>query len=113
MAKTVKSEKEQPGEISVPLEWNVSNDIVARYATNMVVQRLENEFLITFFEVKPPILLGEPDQIAKRVKELKSIQANCVAQVIVAADKMPSFVKALETNLQRTIENIGRVQVKE
>lgn len=85
-----------------PIEWNVSEDCVARYATNMVVQRSENEFFISFFEIKPPLLLGSVEEINAKAKQIKAVQANCVAQIIVAADKMPSFVEALQKNLERT-----------
>lgn len=84
--------------VELPIHWNVPDDIVARYSTNMVVQRLDNEFLISFFEVKPPIILGDPDAIKDGLKSLKSIQANCVAQIIVAHDKLPSFINALQKN---------------
>jgi len=84
----------------LPIEWNIPDDLVARYATNMAVQRLENEFLISFFEIKPPIILGEPANIEEKLKELKSIRANCVAQIIVSVDKMPDFVRGLESNLK-------------
>ena len=85
----------------LPLEWNIPDDIIARYATNLVVQRLENEYLISFFEVKPPILLGEPADIIEKLKEINSVRANCVAQIIISANKMPDFIKALENNLKK------------
>lgn len=89
--------------ITFPLEWNIPDDIVARYATNMIIQRAENEFIISFFEVKPPVLLGNPDEIIEQVRKIKSIRANCVAQVIIAAEKMPTFVEALQKNLSRSV----------
>ncbi|MBU4226023.1 MAG: hypothetical protein KKC71_09410 [Chloroflexi bacterium] len=100
-------------QVQVPIEWNIPDNLVARYATNMVVQRLENEFLISFFEIKPPIILGEPDKIESRLKELKSLRADCVAQIIVAEDKMPSFVGALESNLKRFFEHNAADEEKE
>lgn len=84
------------------LEWNIPDDIVARYATNMIVQRSEHEFIISFFEVKPPLLLGSPEEINEKLSKIKSVQANCVAQIIVAADKMSSFVEALQKNLEKS-----------
>lgn len=102
--------KKKSGELIVtdlvfPLDWNVPEKLEAKYATNMVVQRLENEYLISFFEVKPPILLGDPESILEKAKSIKSIQANCVAQIIIAAEKMPSFVTALQDNLKRTMKS--------
>lgn len=104
--------KKQDQSQVLPVEWNVPEDMVARYATNMVVQRLENEFLISFFEIRPPIILGEPAEVIKKYQQMKSVTANCVARIIVAAEKMPSFVNALETSVKRSIEVTTDSQVK-
>lgn len=98
------SKDNQKEPIAFPIEWNVSDDVVARYATNMLVQKGENEFIISFFETKPPLILGTPDEINKRVNDLKSIKANCVSQIIIAAEKMPSFIEALQSSLKRSLE---------
>lgn len=86
--------------INIPLRWHIPDNIVSRYATNMTIQEGENEFIISFFEVIPPILLGPPDARAKKIKDLKEINAECVARVIVAADKLPSFIDAMQSNLE-------------
>lgn len=101
------SKKNEDRGMVLPLEWNIPDDIIARYATNMIVQRTENEFLISFFETKPPLLLGNPEEISEQVKKIKSVKANCVAQIIVAADKMPSFIDALQSNLQNSIKAVN------
>jgi len=93
-------------QVEVPLEWNIPDNLVARYATNMIVQRAENEFLISFFEVKPPLFLGNPNEIIEQAKQIKSVRANCVAQIFVAADKMPSFVEALQRTLEKPLEHV-------
>jgi len=89
-------------EIQLPINWNIPEDIVARYATNMVIQRLENEFLISFFEIKPPIIIDSPEKVIEKLKDMKLIQANCVAQIIIAHNKLPSFIDALKRNFDRS-----------
>jgi len=96
--------KKKIDEIKAPIDWNVPDCTIARYATNMVVQRLENEFLISFFETKPPIILGDPDTIQQKIQEIKSIQADCIAQIFVASEKMPNFIDALQRNYERFLE---------
>lgn len=88
---------------ALPLDWHIPDDMPVHYATNIVVQRLENEFLVSFFEIRPPIILGSPEKIAETIDGLKLIRANCVAQIIIAENKMPEFVKALQTNLEKSI----------
>jgi hypothetical protein len=91
-------------QVLVPIEWYVPDDLVARYATNMIVQKSKDEYFISFFEVKPPLILGEPKEIIGQVKQLSSVRATCVAQVIVSSGRMPDFVKALEKNLSTSFE---------
>jgi hypothetical protein len=94
------SESEIGDTINVPLNWHIPDEIISRYATNMTIQQGENEFIISFFEVIPPILLGSPEVRAKKIEKLEEINAECVARVIVAADKLPAFIKAMQSNLE-------------
>jgi hypothetical protein len=91
----------------IPIDWVFPEDIVSRYATNLVVQHYEHEFIISFFELKRPIMLGEPDEIAAKFQELESAPAECVARVIVAADRMPEFIAVLQGNLDKYLEKKG------
>lgn len=88
-----------PAGMHMQLDWVVPESLPIHYATNMVVQRLEHEYVISFFEVRPPILLGDPAEIAKKIEEMKQVPAVCVGQFYIAADKMPAFVKVLQDNL--------------
>jgi len=93
MADPVESES-----LELPIEWYLPDSIVSRYATNMVVQRAEHEFIISFFEVKPPLILGEISATNAREK-IGSVRAECIARVVIAKERMPKFVEALQTNL--------------
>lgn len=81
----------QRQEIELPVEWYNPESIVSQYATNMVVQHTEHEFIISFFDVKPPLIVGAP---SKEVLEtLKSIRATCVARIIVREVGCPYFLR--------------------
>jgi len=85
----------------VPIEYHVPDGVVSRYATNLVVRHGEHEFILSFFEVQPPIMLGTHEQVEEQWQTLDAIRAECVARVVVAAEKMPSFIEALQTNLAK------------
>jgi hypothetical protein len=88
-------------ELELPIEWYVPDATVTKYATNMVIQHTEHEFILSFFEVAPPLLIGTP---SKEVLEgLKSIRAECVARIVIARDRMPGFVEILRTNLEQSL----------
>ena len=85
-------EKNSPkGKISI--EWRIPDGAMTPFATNMLVQTIENEFKISFFEIKPFIRLDQSQPMPSTVK------ADCVASVIVTADRLPKFIEALQIQL--------------
>jgi hypothetical protein len=61
----------------------------------MLIQNIDNEFKISFFEIKPPIVLGPSDPHPKEVR------AECVASIIVTSDRLPKFIDALQKHLDK------------
>jgi hypothetical protein len=68
--------------IVMPIDWHIPDDLQSRYATHMAVQHMEHEFLISFFELRPPMIIGQPEETLEKLKQLKSMQANCVSQIV-------------------------------
>lgn len=85
----------------VPVEWHISEDVVPRYATNMVVQHSEHEFLLSFFEIWPPMILGPPDEQKDQLEQIDSVRAQCVSRVVLSAGKMPEVIRVLQANYQK------------
>jgi hypothetical protein len=81
--------------LTIPIEYRMPDGIITPFATNMIVQTIEHEFKISFFEIKPFIRINESEPIPDKVK------ADCVASVIVSADRLPKFIKALQTQLEK------------
>ena len=94
-------EQEESAVYKWPIEWYFPEDITSRYATNLVVQHSEHEFIISFFEVERPVVVGPPEYVEARLKEITSVRANCIARIIVAAERMPEFVRVLQLNLEK------------
>jgi hypothetical protein len=88
------------------IEWHVPENLKSNYATNMVVQYTGEEFVISFFEVKPPIILGSPEEIKSALPKLESVRAECLAQIIVSPKRMKKFIKAMQTHLDQVLSNI-------
>jgi hypothetical protein len=99
-----KAEESDAGDIAVqlPIEWHSGPEIITRYANQATIQRGVNEFHISFFEVRPPILLGaSEEEMQKKAEALTSIRAECVARVVIARDFLPTFIQALQTGAER------------
>lgn len=87
--------------LSLPIDWHIPKDLRTGYATNLVVQHTEHEFILSFYEVYPPILLGSKDDIANRVEELDTVRAECVGRMVVSAERMSEFIKVMQNNLTK------------
>lgn len=92
--KTVKKE----GAALVPLKFVIPNTIITRFATNMTVQVLEQEFKINFYEMKPELCFEQ------NAKPPSDIQADCVASVVLTAERVVRLIKALQDQLDRQHE---------
>jgi hypothetical protein len=80
-------------QISAPLNFRFPDGVTSRYATNLVVQRGEHEYTISFFEaIVPAIFSPETPPPAY-------VDANCVARIVVAASRFPDFVGVLQQAL--------------
>jgi len=92
-----KKEEQKEQQLSLSIEWNIPDNIIARFATNIVVQRMENEFKISFFETKPPIILSDEDR--EKLKKAGTIRADCIGSIIVTPDRLRKFIQTMDKQL--------------
>ena len=90
--KKVVSEKTEAHPLS-NVRWHRPDNIITRFATNMTIEILGNDFRVSFFELKPEIYLATPK------KPITEVQADCVASVIVTNDRMPLFIELMQKQL--------------
>lgn len=89
-------EPERPITLRLPIEWFIPPDIKSVYATNLLIQRGDHEFFISLFELRPPIVIGTPEQQREQAAQLHTARAECVARIIVGRDRLPEFVQVLQ-----------------
>jgi len=77
-------------------------DLKSYYVDNVVVQHKPDRFILSFFEVFEPPILGETEEERKReVESLESIEAKCVARLIVTPNRMQEFIDVLNQNMSK------------
>jgi hypothetical protein len=91
----VENKKTKEQVLEIPIKWHVPDTITTRYANNMVIQIIENEFKISFFEMKIPIRIGD------NLPPPSEIQADCVASVIVSPAKLPQFIEVMQKHFDK------------
>ena len=90
--------------VRIPIEHVYPDSLETRFADHVVVQHTEHEFRILFYETRPPIMVGSVEERRARLEEIQSIEAVCVARIVVPASRMPEMVRALNDNLAAYME---------
>jgi len=78
----------------VPLLFNIPIGMTSRYAHQMTVQGAENEVVLSFFEIIPPLLAGSAEEQTATLQ--KGVRAECVARITIAKARYPDFVKTMQ-----------------
>jgi len=92
---------QEPEQIAVPIQWHVPEDLTCQYATTLVVQQTEHEFMLSFFRTAPPLIVGTPEEQKAQLEQIGHVRADCVARIIVAAGRMPEFVQLLRSATEK------------
>jgi hypothetical protein len=85
---------------AIRIDFDVPPDFPTKYASNLVVQHTEHDFTITFFDIRPPLLLGSADDKIRQLEGIEAVKAAPVARIVVAASRMHEFVQVLQDNLK-------------
>jgi hypothetical protein len=85
----------------VRIVFDVPEGIRTRFATNLVAQHTDHEFIVTFFEVLPPILVGTPEMQKQQVEAITEVRGTCLARIVIPASRMPDFIQVLQENHRR------------
>ena len=80
---------------NIPLEYVLPPDVPVFYADNVNVINSESEFVISFLQTQHPLIKNEEDW-----NNIKSVQAKCVARIVISPMKMQAIVGVLVGNFQ-------------
>jgi hypothetical protein len=56
------------GGITLSVDWHFPEGLLSRYANNVIVQAGQYDFVISFFEMQLPALLGPPEENIAKLK---------------------------------------------
>jgi hypothetical protein len=92
-------EREQPQEVTLPVEWHVPENVQNRYVHNVLVQPGKHEITLFFFETQIPPFAGPPEFYREYLLKQGSVRFECVGKMTVAPQLVPEIIKALEEGL--------------
>lgn len=100
-----------PDTLKLPLDFRIPEWMSVSYVTTVVAQHTEHEFVISFFEVTPPLIVGDAEDVRRRQHEYTSVPATCVARVALAPARMEQLISVLQENLENYRNRFGTPDV--
>lgn len=87
--------------VIVPIDYHGAGETPAVYANHVVIQHTDHEFVVTFFELLPPLMSPDPARLAKEMARIKSVPARPVARIVMAPGRAQEFVAAFQDNISK------------
>ena len=83
----------------IRIERTFPENLQSHYVSNIVVQHEPDIFILSFFELWPPVILAESEEEKQKAfSALDHIDAKCVARLVVTPAKMKEFIGAMQQN---------------
>lgn len=108
MVQRIKSEEKIPERVSkglvIPIKWEGVEDCPLVFSNNMLVQHTEHEFIITFAQIHPPLILRDEDAV-----EIKSILAKAAVRVVLPPTRVPELIGILTENYEKYMRRMREI----
>lgn len=80
-----------------------------RIANHFVVQIPNpHEVHVLFYYLRPPVLVGNAEQILEQAQEYGHIEARCVGEFVIAASRFEEFAELIERQRLKLKEGVGK-----
>ena len=82
----------------VPLEWVIPEGLEIVFANHLVIIDVDGQFVVTFFQATPPIILeGE----AAKMDTVRTIPATAVARLAIPPQQLSAMIEVLQGRYNR------------
>lgn len=101
MSEETEQEQQQSDEVTLSVDWHFPEGLLSRYANNVLVQSGQYDFVVSFFEMQLPVLIGSPEDNKMKLKEMGKVPAECVSKIIMPPELVQGLIDALQTELDK------------
>ena len=96
---TKKKSKNQADGVLIPIHWPADPG-EAKFASNMIAQVDEHTVYISFFQISPPLVMGEGEQRQKQIEAIKGVNPTLVTRIAYPKEKIQGVINALQSLVQ-------------
>ncbi len=97
-------------QIALPFFFIGSEDVPIVLSNLQVIQHVQQEFIITFGQFSPPVVLGTPEKQLEQMKSKPYLPVKTVARVAMSPQRVGDLIKALQENLNTWKSSQGGAQ---
>jgi hypothetical protein len=91
-----------------PLQWIDFDKAAILFANHFLVQHQLNEFVLTLGQVTgPPPVVGAPDEVAGRARDLGPSQIHTIGRVGLSRHRLVELIELLQVTLQEHDRTFG------
>lgn len=99
---------QEPEAIQLPFFFIGTEEVPIMLSNLQVVQHVQHEFVITFAQFSPPLVLGTPQEQREQVEAKPYLPVKTVARIAMAPERMLDLIKVLQENYDAWINTGGR-----
>jgi hypothetical protein len=94
--------------IELKIDWaGAAETVPVRHVNQIVVQIVEHELNLSFFQFNPPVVVGQnSEEITSQIEGIKLITPDCVARINMSSRTAQGLIKAL----QRQFDTDGKLE---
>lgn len=87
----------------LPIKHVIPDDLRATHSNHVTVQLDGNDgsFQISFFEIRPPLVLGSPEERKTALDKIESAQAMCLQRIVITKKTAKGLLAALGEQIAR------------
>lgn len=86
--------------IALPFFFIGTEDVPIQLSNLQAIQHVQQEFIITFGQFSPPVVLGTPEEQFEQLKSKQYLPVKTVARVAMSPQRLADLIKALQTNYE-------------
>jgi hypothetical protein len=86
--------------VELPFFFIGSEDVPIVLSNLQVIQHVQQEFIITFGQYSPPVVLGTPEEQFEQMKSKPYLPVKTVARVAMSPQRLADLIKALQGNYE-------------
>lgn len=88
-------------QVELPYFFIGTEDVPIHLSNMQVIQHVRQEFIITFGQFTPPLVLGTPEEQLEQVKSKPYLPVKTVARLAMSPDRVLDLIKALQGNYDK------------